>query len=380
MKREIRHWIGAIAVGMLLLGSSGAQAASFDCAKAQSKVEKMICADAELSKLDEDMAHAWARYREKYFYEEHVRGTQKNWIAQRNRCTSTQCLLQAYQERIAFINSGQTQPVTLGELKGKLRKFDHCRISDGNCTENGSGYTVCEAYLKHLNAMPADQARNGCRPWIDTSRKDFTEPSWEVLDPYQYTRWIFEIEKVLNRGHAEDGPRSKTYEQWQAHWLNEIKSKGYHPRLKRIRMKVDDALGEESFVAYDAWGSTCDNDQPLEAAPHGFGESDYALLVMRGQPPDVAFTEVSPNHGDLVMFQNKPYWVAYGTDIPRRFGNPQLWGMYASMGRFTAWPPDSDDKRYLNPSMCQYNEVWPMSTYEQIREQILLREHTNTKE
>ncbi len=44
-------------LGLAVLVLSGAvQAASFDCAKAQSKVEKMICADAELSKLDEEMA------------------------------------------------------------------------------------------------------------------------------------------------------------------------------------------------------------------------------------------------------------------------------------------------------------------------------------
>jgi uncharacterized protein len=43
--------------GLVLQGA--AQAASFDCAKAQSKVEKIICADAELSKLDEDLATAY---------------------------------------------------------------------------------------------------------------------------------------------------------------------------------------------------------------------------------------------------------------------------------------------------------------------------------
>ena len=33
-----------------------AHAASFDCAKAHSKVEKMICVDAELSRLDDDLS------------------------------------------------------------------------------------------------------------------------------------------------------------------------------------------------------------------------------------------------------------------------------------------------------------------------------------
>jgi uncharacterized protein len=38
-----------------------AQAASFDCAKAQSKVEHLICDNPEISKLDEELnaAHVW---------------------------------------------------------------------------------------------------------------------------------------------------------------------------------------------------------------------------------------------------------------------------------------------------------------------------------
>src|SRR3990167_6280936 len=38
-----------------LVPSIPAQAASFDCAKAATKVEILICADAELSKLDDEL-------------------------------------------------------------------------------------------------------------------------------------------------------------------------------------------------------------------------------------------------------------------------------------------------------------------------------------
>ena len=41
---------------LLLFSATNAEAASFDCAKARTAVEKMICADAELSKLDDEMA------------------------------------------------------------------------------------------------------------------------------------------------------------------------------------------------------------------------------------------------------------------------------------------------------------------------------------
>jgi uncharacterized protein YecT (DUF1311 family) len=47
----------------VLAFSSFAQAASFDCAKASSRSEKQICADPQLSKLDEDLARAFQAVR-----------------------------------------------------------------------------------------------------------------------------------------------------------------------------------------------------------------------------------------------------------------------------------------------------------------------------
>lgn len=45
-----KRWMG----WLLCLVAVPVQAASFDCGKAGTKVEKLVCADAELSKLDED--------------------------------------------------------------------------------------------------------------------------------------------------------------------------------------------------------------------------------------------------------------------------------------------------------------------------------------
>ncbi|MDB5805382.1 MAG: hypothetical protein JWN73_2704 [Betaproteobacteria bacterium] len=54
-------WIRDLAAILLLLGGVQVQAASFDCAKASAKVEKAICANPELSRLDERMAEAYKR-------------------------------------------------------------------------------------------------------------------------------------------------------------------------------------------------------------------------------------------------------------------------------------------------------------------------------
>jgi len=56
LKRSARLVVASFAC---LLFASTAQAASFDCGKASSNVEKPICADAKLSKLDEKFAEAY---------------------------------------------------------------------------------------------------------------------------------------------------------------------------------------------------------------------------------------------------------------------------------------------------------------------------------
>jgi hypothetical protein len=51
---------GLSASTLIAVVSSPARAQSFDCAKATTAVEQMVCADTELSKLDEQMAHEFS--------------------------------------------------------------------------------------------------------------------------------------------------------------------------------------------------------------------------------------------------------------------------------------------------------------------------------
>ena len=73
--------------GVLWLGFTlPAQAASFDCAKARTAAEKMICADAELSKLDERMATAYTETMARTKDKEKLKREQKQWLKHRDEC------------------------------------------------------------------------------------------------------------------------------------------------------------------------------------------------------------------------------------------------------------------------------------------------------
>jgi len=112
-----------VAAIFLLLLSQTAHAASFDCAKAASKSEKQICANPELSALDEKLAiaydsaknqlspeslklfsngqRAWLKFHSSYcFYDQSAKPADK--------ASSTQCQIQEYKSRIESIKKTGT--------------------------------------------------------------------------------------------------------------------------------------------------------------------------------------------------------------------------------------------------------------------------------
>lgn len=90
-----------------LLAVSGAvQAASFDCSKAASATEKLICTNARISDLDEHLGRYYSAARG-----ELGRGsaclvsTQREWLRKvRNACKDAACLERAYLQRLAELD------------------------------------------------------------------------------------------------------------------------------------------------------------------------------------------------------------------------------------------------------------------------------------
>lgn len=97
-------------------------ATGFDCAKAATKVEEMICQNAELSRLDDDLALAYKNAL--------VSATDKMWLKKeqiiwlkytRNGCPTVACLAEAYKARIAALAT----PAVFGseEKEGRANAF-----------------------------------------------------------------------------------------------------------------------------------------------------------------------------------------------------------------------------------------------------------------
>ncbi|MEE7464815.1 hypothetical protein MFUR16E_28285 [Methylobacterium fujisawaense] len=90
--------IGASAA--LAIPGTGAEAASFDCAKAASGMERLVCGDAALGARDEILARLYAAAL-RAGKREAVETRQRSWLRKAHACQAGDCLATAYDARNA---------------------------------------------------------------------------------------------------------------------------------------------------------------------------------------------------------------------------------------------------------------------------------------
>lgn len=110
-------WVG-LSIGALAL-SGAAQAASFDCAKAQTQVEKMVCGDAELSKLDDELSTRYKEVLQDVARAKIIKRDQKQWLKARNACADAPCVKDTYVRRIRAMAQSTQNAQGIEALYGK---------------------------------------------------------------------------------------------------------------------------------------------------------------------------------------------------------------------------------------------------------------------
>ena len=96
----------ALVLSAFLLAAHPGFVQSFDCAKAQTRVEKMVCADREIADLDEYLGRYYSAAREAMRRAAScLQADQWQWLkATRDACADASCLKSAYLERLAELD------------------------------------------------------------------------------------------------------------------------------------------------------------------------------------------------------------------------------------------------------------------------------------
>jgi uncharacterized protein len=94
-------------------GTTTAATPSFDCEKVASPVDPLICENPQLARLDSELASIYARAEgdaDSVPSGNDLRATQRQWVAQRNRCAAEAdpqgCLVRSYAARIQVLRMG----------------------------------------------------------------------------------------------------------------------------------------------------------------------------------------------------------------------------------------------------------------------------------
>lgn len=119
-RTSTRHMIMVILASTWLMQASVAVAASFPCGKAKTVIEKQICADAELSALDEHLGRYYSAARVALAHDATcLVGDQQRWLRTvRDTCQETACLKRRYLQRLAVLDA--LQPGASGIRDGAL--------------------------------------------------------------------------------------------------------------------------------------------------------------------------------------------------------------------------------------------------------------------
>lgn len=129
---------GAAAVALWLGG--GAQAASFDCAKAGTRTEKMICADKALSALDSELALAFRDAVKLSPTPARLTAEQRDWLRGRDQHAEPRYVEDLYRGRLQALNAvRQRDARARWHPRDKLTSECLPLLLEGPCVVTASG-------------------------------------------------------------------------------------------------------------------------------------------------------------------------------------------------------------------------------------------------
>ena len=306
----MKRIVGVFSVWLVLVLS--AHAASFDCAKARTKVEHLICGNAELSKLDDELAAKYKTALKDKAKSDAVRVTQRQWLKERNKCTTSNCLQNSYRERIKefsadFDIAGQKklqiapQKGALGTacLKPKIdwRNYEWTLIS-------GSGQPPCDEMLAYLKSRPTNEPPPICPGERLPKNGNWTKPEVRVIS---------EKERQAILKNIPDQWRQKPNGPFSYERQIEVSKK-----LRVIRGDITRDGIPEYFLAL---GGSADCERSKRCArPENSGRDvqlisdSYDLLPMNADGTQVDWSKVHSApmlmRGELVYYKGLPYWLS----------------------------------------------------------------------
>jgi uncharacterized protein len=99
---------------------SSAGAATFDCNKASTFVEKAICSDSRLTSMDDQLGHLYKDALAASSNSAALKAEQRAWLSSRDQCKDSDCIMKAYADRISTLTA-MSSPAKSGDFTGTYK-------------------------------------------------------------------------------------------------------------------------------------------------------------------------------------------------------------------------------------------------------------------
>lgn len=242
-----------------------AQAASFDCAKAAKPLEKLICGNADLSKLDETLAGAYAADLAMYSQEAQIklRQGQRSWLKYvRARC--------GYWLGTPNLDVNAAKQCLQDEYQGRLEDF--AAVSDEESVPRAGASPYCFYVVRQYDAVPmqSDSAA-GSKGELVQHRLAYPQI---------------------------DAPHTPKTERWNSYVAEQVERDYANPSLEDDLDVVDYNVGFTlgailpGFISGEFWVNYL-----VHGAPHPnefSGSSNYVLATGKSLAPEDIFNTKKP--------------------------------------------------------------------------------------
>lgn len=331
-------------------------AASFDCGKAESAVEKMICLDDFLSNEDERLSLIYTRLMKISEDHKNLKTEQIFWLKNlRNKCKDCTCLRDSYKNRIDYLtaleseislNNKKTERLVNSEV-GKYVWLPDALNAIGDPVSRPEDKGLCEEFLKNINSFSSPYPM-ACGILLNPVMGDFRPIIWMPLDLTKNKHLIRDIHRFNAKRNLRILEQVNDDDAWSARFKDFKKTM----RLDYVTVDIDHDGKMENLLKYYQAVDNKKCDTPTQSQLGSTGIR-YFLADINLENLSEGGALFGGASGDLFYYKNKLYLTRINQKHESSNGLPgYVSDLRLSKISHSHVPMMSDDK-------CFYRFMWP---------------------